>query len=487
MSLHTLATQLQSAGRGDDSVLVHMTPGEVGGLQTLAKAHGGSLTTNPETGLPEAGFLSSILPMVAGFALNAVVPGLGALGSAALVGGGTALATGSLQKGLMAGLGAYGGAGLGAGLSSMGTAAAAPSVGVEAAKQGVMATPVFPTATAPATSGLAATNQAVLNSPMMTGQLGYGGFNAANFMGTPAASTAAATAVPPATAIPSVVQSTPIYGASEAASLAPQTATSKLTAGLQRATSGIDGMKQLYGAMPKYSALAGLGSLAMGMSQQPDLEIQKQKSLIRPYDFAYNPTNVAAEPYTGSAERMHFAPVFTARTPYEAPGPEYMAAGGMTGPVEQMSQANAIGANTGYPMANLNTQKYSYDSAMPVGSNVVGGYDAAVDAYTGEPRFAEGGVSTLGDYSDGGRLLKGPGNGTSDSIPAVIGNKQPARLAEGEFVLPARIVSELGNGSTEAGAKQLYAMMDRIQKARRKTVGKDKVAYDAKARNELPA
>jgi hypothetical protein len=98
-----------------------------------------------------------------------------------------------------------------------------------------------------------------------------------------------------------------------------------------------------------------------------------------------------------------------------------------------------------------------------------------------------GGGYHLGDYSDGGRLLKGPGNGTSDSIPASIGGRQPARLADGEFVIPARIVSELGNGSTDAGARELYAMMDRIQRARGKTVGKDKVAVDAKARKLLPA
>jgi hypothetical protein len=66
MSLHQLAHHVQSAGRGDDKVLVHMTPKEVGGLQALAMAHGGSLTINPETGLPEAGFLSSLLPMIAG-------------------------------------------------------------------------------------------------------------------------------------------------------------------------------------------------------------------------------------------------------------------------------------------------------------------------------------------------------------------------------------------------------------------------------------
>jgi hypothetical protein len=99
-----------------------------------------------------------------------------------------------------------------------------------------------------------------------------------------------------------------------------------------------------------------------------------------------------------------------------------------------------------------------------------------------------GGLGSLGSYSDGGRLLRGPGDGVSDSIPATIGRKQqPARLADGEFVVPARIVSELGNGSTEAGAKKLYAMMDRVQRARGKTTGKDKVAANSRADKHLPA
>jgi len=80
--------------------------------------------------------------------------------------------------------------------------------------------------------------------------------------------------------------------------------------------------------------------------------------------------------------------------------------------------------------------------------------------------MAAGGIADLGSYSDGGRLLKGPGDGMSDHIPATIGGKQPARLAEGEFVVPADVVSHLGNGSTDAGAKQLYKMMDNIRKAR---------------------
>jgi hypothetical protein len=112
---------------------------------------------------------------------------------------------------------------------------------------------------------------------------------------------------------------------------------------------------------------------------------------------------------------------------------------------------------------------------------------AAAQSYQG---YAMGGNVqgyNLGGYSDGGRLLRGPGDGVSDDIPAVIGNRQPARLADGEFVIPARIVSEIGNGSTDAGAKRLYAMMDRIQSGRKKTIGKNNVAKDTKAKKHLLA
>jgi hypothetical protein len=107
-----------------------------------------------------------------------------------------------------------------------------------------------------------------------------------------------------------------------------------------------------------------------------------------------------------------------------------------------------------------------------------------VTAAAGGMMAGGGGISALGGYSDGGRLLKGPGDGVSDSIPATIGGKQPARLADGEFVIPARIVSEIGNGSTEAGAKKLYAMMDRVQKARKKSI--KNVAANTKADKYLP-
>jgi hypothetical protein len=101
-------------------------------------------------------------------------------------------------------------------------------------------------------------------------------------------------------------------------------------------------------------------------------------------------------------------------------------------------------------------------------------------------RQAQGGIAgySLGGYSDGGRMLKGPGDGMSDNIPAVIGHKQPARLADGEFVVPADVVSHLGNGSTDAGAKRLYAMMDKVRKAR---TGTKKQGKQIKADKYLPA
>jgi hypothetical protein len=120
----------------------------------------------------------------------------------------------------------------------------------------------------------------------------------------------------------------------------------------------------------------------------------------------------------------------------------------------------------------------------------VGDGTGGVYAGGGLMQLAMGGAAggyNLGSYSDGGRLLRGPGDGVSDSIPATIGRGQPARLADGEFVVPARIVSELGNGSTEAGARKLYAMMARVQRARRKTTGKNKVAANTKADRLLPA
>ena len=128
-------------------------------------------------------------------------------------------------------------------------------------------------------------------------------------------------------------------------------------------------------------------------------------------------------------------------------------------------------------------------------------YSSQLDRFTYNPdtyvaRAASGGLmdtavarrlmggGQLGSYSDGGQALQGPGDGMSDSIPGVIGGAQPARLADGEFVVPADVVSGIGNGSTDAGSRQLYAMMDKIREAR---TGRTKQAPEINPRRMMPA
>ena len=98
----------------------------------------------------------------------------------------------------------------------------------------------------------------------------------------------------------------------------------------------------------------------------------------------------------------------------------------------------------------------------------------------------QGGITGL--TPDDGKMLNGNGDGVSDDIPAMIEGEQEAALSDGEFIVPARIVSELGNGSSDAGAQKLYAMIDRIQAARKQTIGNDKqYAKDTNAERYLPA
>jgi hypothetical protein len=158
---------------------------------------------------------------------------------------------------------------------------------------------------------------------------------------------------------------------------------------------------------------------------------------------------------------------------------------GMAGAGQPGVDIGAIGSSIGDAVAGIS------DADVSAAADAAG---AAAPTSAGD--YARGGLSSiafanggynLGDYSDGGRLLRGPGDGVSDSIPASIADKRPARLADGEFVVPARIVSELGNGSTEAGARKLYAMMDRVQKTRGKTTGKGRVAVNSRSDRYLPA
>ena len=204
----------------------------------------------------------------------------------------------------------------------------------------------------------------------------------------------------------------------------------------------------------------------------------------------------AVEKYNGPLSKFNYNPLTYKPDVVMPPTNPYRAQYASGGPVEQMTNENAIGANTGFPQAYMHTSAFASPYQTPISQNVLtGSGDTKVDPYTGEeqsnggmnqpirtpgqynspsvsanvyqPQYASGGgISSLGSYSDGGRMLKGPGDGMSDDIPAKIGGKQEARLADGEFVVPADVVSHLGNGSTDAGAKQLYAMMDKVRQAR---------------------
>jgi len=653
MSLQLAAQHLAHKGRGPDTTLVHMSNKEVKSLNDLAMAHGGSLTINPQTGLPEAGFLSAILPMVAGAALTGMSGGVINPMTAGLIVGAGSYALNpkaGLMGGLMAGMGAYGGAGLGEALAQQGME--------QVAGQQMLESQV---AENTARMGSNLTPEALTKTGLQPGQYGYG------LSGEMAGGDMATTLTGPQ------------YGAGMSnaqlnAGLASQTIPERLsTMGQGVKSLGTEGglsslTNRLGGGMGTARTALAAATPAMQPTLTKPPEAKTDKDMGQRYTYTPGVAQPLPSPDVPTYEDMLTKQGNFGRMQSYFPGQGYAQvspdqaksiygfAGG--GPVEAMSNANAIGANTGFPQAYLHNNAYATPYQTPISQNVLtGAGDVSVDPYTGEQRMAAGGVSydprtqrytggiadayrpenrdvdiyndtggpasgggpasassstssngsptgstigdigyaisnqsispvaaaiagmamdalsstsptsvnaisgldaqsdaatatgassaagadgpagasstgmgsdvsgdsgvgdgggggdggeargglsprfthhmamggisdagyNLGGYSDGGRLLRGPGDGVSDSIPAVIGKKQPARLADGEFVVPARIVSELGNGSTEAGARKLYAMMDRIQAARGKTVGKGRVAKNSRSEKYLPA
>jgi hypothetical protein len=458
MSLHVAAQHLASKGRDGDTELVHMTKGEIKGLQGLALAHGGSLSINPNTGLVEASFLKNLLPMIAGIGLNAMFPGSGALIGLG-VGGFEAARTGDIGKGLMAGLGAYGGAGLGAGLTAAGASAGASNIapgvvdaagtaglpqGVSSAVQGInpAAAPIVTGTTSAAPSTFMGNlSQAGQGIGELGGSAGRDAFMKAAPIGTlPAAGASLLSAIPSET---------------------PE-------------MPGTPEEEERYKGSPYRYNLAS--NFAGSSPARPN-----------PY---YTPTGLGYAAQGGSTNDIMMA----AGGSYddEPMGDNSgMAAGGIAGyaagglKMKTMSPGEGTYHDTDTDTASLN----AFDAAkkrmakINKAANMPKNYETKMPQVRGlgELAMASGG---LGGYSDGGRMLKGPGDGMSDSIPATIGKGQPARLADGEFVVPADVVSHLGNGSTDAGAKKLYSMMDKIRTAR---TGKKKQAPAVKTDKYMPA
>lgn len=428
-----MAQHVQSQGRGEDTMLVHMTPEEVNSLQGLAMAHGGSLTINPETGLPEAGFLKKLLPTLLGIGLN-FIPGVGPLMAAGLVAAGSVAKTGSLKKGLMAGLQAYGGASLAGGF-------------------------------APAATGTKIAST--------VGGAGAGGFGSSATMAREVAANAAK------------------YGQ---------------VAGTTAAKTGLAGIAQNFGQNFGTAAKAGLPGGIIG-SAAPKVAAM---GLMQGVSGAMAPStgggSIAADgrvdnSYQGPYYAQQRKPVFAGTTEdilagnggqqkyYDVDMPEIY---NTMGQVVQPGSQTVRGTQIMQPVLNPSAKKAKNDKGKPMYSYVPVTYQGGIDpneenagyAHGGEVELSDGAfvldartVSEIGNGSSnagmealrrmGGRPVQGPGDGVSDSVPARIGRDQPARVARDEVIMPANVVRRIGKGNPQRGADKLYALMDKAHKARK--------------------
>lgn len=512
MSLKHLADNIAAHGRHGDDTLIHVDKSELAALKALANKHGKPLTTNPHTGLPEAFGLRQLLPVAAGLALGPAGVGMSAMGAGLTVGGVSALASGNLKQGMMDGLGAWGGAGLGAAPAPVPPATpAVPPV----TPTPITPTPVTPTPVTPAgmggAGGLSATTTGYGTlSPTATGASGLQTASGTNLLPS---STANFTASSGANALPS---SAADFTANAGMNTAASTGTNAVTQ-----TGVLPGVKDTFStiaanaeANPRYLAAALAPAVMDDLTPKPKEQAARQGDADMGQRYEYQPSSQYSAPSykkigNEEARKLYgYAEGGDVQYPYSEPVVR-MYGGGNTGeqinpglealvpphlktalrgPVlkakgpEEEPVRMAAGGDAGKHKAIIDSFNRDYGafrgaalgaSAPFVDGQVGGAQQAKTPNYvyhpgdqTYERQMAGGGLSSLGGYSDGGRLLKGPGDGMSDNIPAQIGQKQPARLADGEFVVPADVVSHLGNGSTDAGAKQLYKMMDRIRAAR---------------------
>lgn len=423
--LPAAARKVQAQGRNGDSTLVHMTQGEVKGLDAIARAYGGRITINPETGLPEANFLKSLLPVIAGAALNFAVPGLGAaLGGfaiPALVGGASYLMNPQqgLMGGLMAGLGAYGGMGIGNALTAAGAATTAPAV-TGTAPGLVQAGAVAPQAAATTVPGTATAGLKSALAPQ------------------------AFTAAPAAAAAPPSFMGNLAQAGRGVTALGTEAGR---TAAMQ-SLGGPMGAVKTIGAVTAPMSMGGLETPEMGGAGGTPTRIRPFKYTRTARPDAFNP---ASEPGAGSYERRYFDEAYTAQPTTEVL--KYA----MGGDIEEGVKNGNIRSfdddygQDGYAMGGL--------TAFNSGGLQDGGFvlPADVVAHLGNGSTAAG-YKVLAKGL-GARPIKGKGDGMSDSIPTTIDGKQPARVADGEAYVPAEKVKEVG-------PKRLYKMMEKVRQAR---------------------
>lgn len=616
-----MAEELRSKGRGEDSMLVHMTPGEVGGLQQLAMAHGGSLTINPETGLPEAGFLNKILPTLLGIGLT-FIPGVGPLAAAGIVGAGQTALTGDIRKGLMAGLGAYGGASLAGALapaaagnavtSSLAANAAPAATGTTAGSVvGAANAPVISGALGGGTLAVPGTTLPSFAAPSLAGVAGKTGLagiaqrfgtEAAGGLGTGMLAKAApyaagygllnavSEATTPTMRMPELEKSKWDYKGP----YLPQPRKVRYQTPEQMRESGgaefnyFEDANPYPGFMPAPGmAEGGLAALPAAGDFQGTLDFFSQSPgaiTASMYPTSAPAGGVSEKAYTFAKGNPPPAPGTTGPNSSAGTGGEMLTsflsnlAANSGGGANFMDLANMYGgrmtseiasgppSNNPLPGTTIPSVDVSGEGIMPdfkleelrvnpVGLpqiNVSSGYGASnsMGGYRGEfggsspfsdmggnlnsassfgnnldaritggnytlPTFtlpftlppltmpkdpeefeeakARGGevgmkdgsfvvdartVSELGNGSSnagiehlarmGGRPVRGGGDGVSDSVPARIGGRQEARVARDEVIFSPDAVARVGGGDHSKGTKKLYALMDKAHKARKK-------------------
>lgn len=476
--IRALAQELPKYGRQGDTIVAHINPEEAG----ILKALGGSGTINPVTGLPEFGFFKSVGNIVAApfRAVNQVVKAIPVIGPA-------------IDKGLVSLDKAVGSAIPGGWNTLAQTALAFTPLGL------------------PARVGLAALGGSGAFGPsgkfnfqkaLLSGALAYGAGQLAE--GLQAAGGPATDASVADVASKLGVEGASTAPGSQAAMLADQAAGFG-NEGLRSVASGAS-----YAGAPTnvdvFSGLAGTqGAIPVTTSQQAapgfldkigalDFVTQTGENLSAAGQGIKNLTGF------GSGAKAA-ASAFTG--PVTTGGVTALGVGAM-GLASLNEQEKLL--NQQYQQGQVNQDEYNRqleiiadgrrraEEAMranpyqfAVGGSVddESGMDEARGLYQGNLTngLFSGGVTR---YAEGGtpRFLSGGGDGMSDSIPATINNKQPARLADGEFVIPADVVSHLGNGSSKAGAKRLYSMMDKVRQAR---TGKKEQAPAVNTRRLMPA
>lgn len=506
-SMGGIARNLAAQGRNGDDILVHMNRKEAAGIASLAP---GGLTTNPHTGLPEAFNLmkSRFLPTIAAIGSQFLFPGNP--WAAAIAAGGTSVAQGnSLQQGLMQG--AMAGAGVGVS-NALAVEGAAQPVSSALSQEGADLASAY--SAGPATP-----------PPVSTSGIGGDATNFANVQNAANAATQSPSLTSPALNASQIGEGNQVlareagqyaddlsrYSGAEGGYQAPSVNSPYAMPArnsflgserLGNVMAGASNPEALKNALVSRNGLMlGLGAIGASGLLEPKAVGPNQSNIMsssyRPisaYDRKVSYTPAGYDPRTG--EWNYF------------PGDRFAryAAGGQ---VNQPSLPLDLSQN--YPGSN--TTKSSYATIPSTNSQeVVDGYGPKIDPFTGAQKMASGGIAMFDQGGDVSRIreirrsyssraqaekdvmrggevakrlglasaddpalnyafgprqhLDGRGDGMSDSIPATIEGRQPALLSKDEFVVPADVVSHLGNGSSEAGADKLYRMLDKVRQAR---------------------